>query len=63
MLGVWLMGTMLDFPFKSKRVTRVLRARVGIVSLLILTMSIWGGGYVFVKDTVRGVVPHPLIDL
>lgn len=63
MIGVWLMGTMLDFPFKSKRVTRALRARIGIISLLLLTLSIWGGGYVFVKDAVRGVVPKPLIDL
>lgn len=63
MIGVWVMGTMLDFPFKSKRATRALRARVGIISLLVLTLSVWGGGYVFVKDSVRGVVPEPLIDM
>ena len=46
MIGVWVMGTMLDFPFKSKHATRALRARVGIISLLVLTLSVWGGGYV-----------------
>lgn len=63
MVGVWAMGTLLDFPFKSKHVTRALRARIGIVLLLILTLTIWGGGYVFVEGAVRGVVPKPLVDM
>jgi len=57
------MGTALDFPFKSKKVTRALRAKAGWAYLMIATLVIWGGGWVFAKDSVRGVVPDPLIDV
>ncbi|PMD35703.1 hypothetical protein L207DRAFT_516657 [Hyaloscypha variabilis F] len=63
MVGVWAMGTFLDFPFKSKRFGRPTRAKIGIVYLLVATLSIWGGGWVFVKDAVRGVSPDPLVDV
>lgn len=57
------MGTFLDFPFKTKHLNRASRARYGILTIFILTLAIWGGGYVFVKDVVRGHSPVPLIDL
>jgi hypothetical protein len=55
------MGICLDFPFKSKHLGRSLRARAGIVYLLVATLAIWGGGYVFVKDAKRGETPDPLV--
>lgn len=63
MVGVWAMGTFLDFPFKSKHLGRATRAKVGIVYILVSTLAIWGGGWAFVKDAVRGVSPDPLIDV
>lgn len=63
MVGVWAMGTFLDFPFKSKHLGRSTRAKVGIVYILVSTLAIWGGGWAFVKDAVRGVSPDPLIDV
>lgn len=63
MVGVWSMGTFLDFPFKSKRMGRAVRAKVGIIYLFVATIGIWGGGWKFVKNAVRGVSPDPLIDV
>lgn len=63
MVGVWTMGTFLDFPFTSKHLGRAMRAKFGIIYLLVATLSIWGGGWVFVKDAKRGVSPAPLIDV
>ncbi|KAI9732014.1 MAG: hypothetical protein M1834_004465 [Cirrosporium novae-zelandiae] len=61
MVGVWLMGLALDF--KPERFTRMFRARVGLIWLLVFTLAIWGGGWIFVKDSVRRNPPDPLIDL
>ncbi|KAI1001799.1 UNC93-like protein [Podosphaera aphanis] len=63
MIGVWTMGTVMDFPFKSKSLGRPMRARIGIVFLLLITLAIWGSGWMFVKNSVRGKIPTPLIDL
>ncbi|RDW66964.1 hypothetical protein BP5796_09713 [Coleophoma crateriformis] len=61
MAGVWLMGLLLDF--QPQKYSRMLRARFGLVFLFVATLAIWGAGWVFVKDTVRGKVPEPLIDV
>jgi hypothetical protein len=59
MVGIWVVGTFLDFPFNSKLFERTTRAKTGIVYLLVNTLTILGGGWVFVKDAVRGVsLPH-----
>lgn len=61
MAGVWMMGIALDW--KPEKYSRPFRARVGLIFLFVATMTIWGGGWVFVRHSVRGVVPDPLIDL
>lgn len=61
MLGVLFMGYALDF--RPKLYSRRLRARVGLVFLFIATMAIWGGGWYFARDAVRGVTPNPRIDV
>lgn len=63
MVGVWAMGAALDFPFKSKHLSRKVRARAGIIFLLVATGAIWGGGWVFAKDAKRGKSPDPLVDV
>lgn len=63
MMGVLFMGTALDFPFKGDKITRQTRARAGLLFIFISAMSIWGGGWSFAKDSVRGVKPDPLIDM
>jgi len=61
MAGVLFMGFAMDF--KPEKFSRHVRARAGLAFLLLATLTIWGGGWYFVKDTVRGVVPKHLIDL
>lgn len=61
MVGVWLMGTALDY--KPEKFTRQVRARAGLIVLFTLTLAIWGGGWAMVKDFKRGVLPDPLIDV
>ncbi|KAL1747368.1 hypothetical protein HDZ31DRAFT_80486 [Schizophyllum fasciatum] len=61
MVGVWAMGSALDY--KPGKFARKIRARIGIVVLLIVTLAIWGGGWAMVKDFERGVSPVPLIDV
>lgn len=63
MVGVWFMGTFLDFPFKTKYLTRPTRARLAIIFLLISTFVIWGSGWIFAKTSQRGKSPVPLIDV
>jgi hypothetical protein len=63
MVGVWVMGTFLDFPFKSNHLNRAARAKYGIIYMLVSTMALWGGGWVFAKDAVRGKSPEPLVDV
>ncbi|KAE9380704.1 hypothetical protein N431DRAFT_498524 [Stipitochalara longipes BDJ] len=56
-------GLWSNFFNMSKRFGRPTRAKIGIVYLLVATLTIWGGGWVFVKDAVRGVSPDPLVDV
>ncbi|KAK2797325.1 hypothetical protein FQN50_009220 [Emmonsiellopsis sp. PD_5] len=49
MLGSFVFGYVLD----SKFLRRTTRARVGIGSLFVITMAIWGGGYAWQKQYTR----------
>ena len=60
-VGVWAMGLALDY--RPDKFSRKLRARIGIVALLTVTLAIWGGGWAMVKDFKRGDHPVPLIDV
>lgn len=62
MVGVWTMGTCLDFPFK-KSLSRPIRARVGIITVFIATIVVWSVGWQFAKNSKRGERPNPLIDI
>ena len=57
------MRTFLDLPFKSKRFGRLARVKIEIVYLLVATLAVWGGAWVFVRNAERGVSPVPLIDM
>ncbi|KAL1668654.1 major facilitator superfamily domain-containing protein [Schizophyllum commune] len=61
MVGVWAMGLALDY--RPDKFSRKLRARIGIIALLTVTLAIWGGGWAMVKDFKRGDHPVPLIDV
>ena len=48
-IGAYIFGFALDTP----RISRSMRAKICIVSLFVLTMVIWGGGYDFQKTYTR----------
>lgn len=60
-IGVWVMGISLDW--KPEKYGRPLRAKSGLVFLFVATMTIWGGGWILERHSIRGIVPDPLIDL
>ncbi|KAI6244631.1 hypothetical protein HI914_07367 [Erysiphe necator] len=62
MVGVWTMGTFLDFPFNIK-LSRPTRARVGIIAVFITSIIVWSGGWHLAKNSKRGESPIPLIDI
>ncbi|PPJ55868.1 hypothetical protein CBER1_03814 [Cercospora berteroae] len=60
-VGAWVFGNALDF----NKVRRTTRAKACWLSLFVLTMAIWGGGYVFQTGYTRASVkenPEQIID-
>ncbi|PGG96089.1 hypothetical protein GX51_07984 [Blastomyces parvus] len=49
MFGAFFFGYMLDMP----SLRRTTRARLGMAVLFVLTMAVWGGGYVWQRDYTR----------
>jgi hypothetical protein len=54
MLGALVMGFALDFP----NLRRTTRAKLAWIAMFVLTMGVWGGGYVFQRKYTRELKGH-----